>query len=424
MRDCADAEPPGAGGRGSSASRIREALWAAAGIHRDRPGCSQADAEVLVATDFERVAAEAEQQLRWLIGLAWQRGWQPRELMRYVRHRNRQLGPVMSALVVADRDRHDPRAVHPDWSAQVDALDAGDVPEAGWLLEVVEEETAELREQLTLLVAAMALLSAVPSLSTVLPRPGTDPSTWHRLEYHRAAADNPVLTKVRGLLAQAESTPYEAEAEAFTAKAQELMARYSIDEALVWSRSGQSDRPVTVRLPIDDPYAGQKAQLLHVVANHSRCKAVLHPGLGLVSVVGFASDLAACELLFTSLLVQSQAAMRAEAANSPSGSHTRGRAFRSAFLFAYACRIDKRLAEVNATVEAEAADSAAAIGDGSALLPVLVARADAIDDEIAATFGPLTKTSARRSYDALGWDRGVLAADRAQLRPDLPAAGA
>ena len=184
---------------------------------------------------------------------------------------------------------------------------------------------------------------------------------------------------------------------------------------LLWSRSDRSDRPLTIRLPIDDPYADQKSHLLHVVAKHSRCKAVTHQGLGLVSVVGFAADVAATEVLFTSLLVQSHAAMLAEAANAPPGARTRGRAFRSSFLFAYACRIDKRLAEVNEAVEAEAAER-----PGSDLLPVLAARADAIDEEIAATFGPLTASRARRSYDALGWDRGVLAADRAQLCPDLP----
>jgi hypothetical protein len=142
---------------------------------------------------------------------------------------------------------------------------------------------------------------------------------------------------------------------------------------------------------------------------------VTHQGLGLVSVVGFAGDVAATEVLFTSLLVQSHAAMLAEAANAPSGAHTRGRAFRSAFLFAYARRIDKRLVEVNETVEAEAADS-----PGSDLLPALAARAEVIDEAIAATFGPLTTSRARRLYDRLGWDRGVLAADRAQIQPVLP----
>ena len=40
------------------------------------------------------------------------------------------------------------------------------------------------------------------------------------------------LATIRGLLAKAEATEFAAEAEAFTAKASELMARYSLDEAM------------------------------------------------------------------------------------------------------------------------------------------------------------------------------------------------
>jgi hypothetical protein len=265
-----------------------------------------------------------------------------------------------------------------------------------------------------LIVRSFELLVDLGQLPTILPPPGTHVSDWHRRDDHRAT-DDPVLAKVRALLAQAESTTFEAEAETFTAKAQELMTRHAIDAALLWERTDRGARPVTIRLPIDDPYVNQKAHLLHVVARNSRCKAVQHADYGLVSVVGFAADVMAVELLFTSLLVQSHSAMHAEAATAPPGSHSRGRAFRTSFLFAYACRIDKRLSDVNESVEAEVVPST-----GSTLLPALAARSEAVDEEVAATFGRLTKSPAQRSYDRLGWDRGVLAADRAQLQPVLP----
>ena len=50
--------------------------------------------------------------------------------------------------------------------------------------------------------------------------------------------DAGVLAKVRALLAKAESTTFEAEAEALTAKAHQLMVRHTIDEALVAGRGG------------------------------------------------------------------------------------------------------------------------------------------------------------------------------------------
>ena len=384
-------------------------------MHRDRPACTQADVEVLVAADFEFVAAEGEEQLLWLIGLTWQHGWQPSELARHARRQDSALGRIVAALIHADDERRDPSTVHPQWAEQVDAVVHEDFTVVGWLHELVNDEVPDHVQRLHLVVSAMTLLATVGTVPTILPPPGTDPTTWNRRD---RPTDSPVLAKVRALLAQAESTTFEAEAETFTAKAQELMARHAIDSALLWARTDRGDRPVTIRLPIDDPYADQKTHLLHVVATHSRCKAVSHSPYGLHSVVGFATDVAATEVLFTSLLVQSQAAMLAEAANAAPGSRVRGRAFRSSFLLAYACRIDRRLAEVNESVEAEVGHR-----PGSTLLPVLAARADAIDEEIAATFGPLTRVRSRGgTSDRLGWERGALAADRAQLHPDLPPA--
>jgi hypothetical protein len=399
--------------------RIREALWAVAGIEHDRRGTDD-DLEVLVTAAFDQVASVAEEQLLWLVGVAWQRGWQPSELVRHARRCDRTLGLVVAALIVVDHHRRIPSTVHPQWAAQVEALEADDVAAGAWLANLVERRTSVHSQRLDVVVSAMVLLAELGTLPTILPPPGGDPSTWSRCDT-RGQADDPVLAKVRALLAQAESTTFEAEAETFTAKAQQLMARHAIDAAMVWSRTGRIHRPVTIRLQVDDPYANQKAHLLHVVAERSRCTAVSHPEFGLVAIVGFAVDVAATEMLYTSLLVQSHAAMLAEAASAPPGSHTRGRSFRTSFLFAYACRIDKRLAEINAAVEAET--SAASSLMSSDLLPVLASRADAIDEEIAATFGTLLRSRVQRSYDALGWNRGVLAADRAELRPDLPAAG-
>ena len=57
-------------------------------MHRDRPACTQADVEDLVGADLDDVAAEAEEQLLWLVGLAWQRGWQPSELARHARRKD------------------------------------------------------------------------------------------------------------------------------------------------------------------------------------------------------------------------------------------------------------------------------------------------------------------------------------------------
>jgi hypothetical protein len=212
------------------------------------------------------------------------------------------------------------------------------------------------------------------------------------------------------LLVQAESTTFEAEGMTFTAKAHELMARHAIDVAMVWARDGRDERPVTIRLPIDDPYADVKSFLLQLVAEHARCRSIFHPRYALSTVVGYASDVSATEMLFTSLLVQSQMAMQAEAAAAGPGNRVRSRSFRSSFLLAYAHRIDERLTEVNRAVESEVDENQ----EGS-LLPVLRAREDSVDEVVDELFGELCAGPVRAGRDSAGWVRGRLAADRAQL---------
>ena len=162
-------------------------------------------------------------------------------------------------------------------------------------------------------------------------------------------------------------------------------------------------------MPIDDPYADIKALLLHHVAVRSRCRAVRHVHYGLVSVVGFASDVVSAELLFTSLLVQSQVALQAEGAKAAPGARARSRSFRSSFLISYTRRVDQRLAEINAAVEGGTVD------DRCSLLPVLAAHDHVVDESVAQMFGELRSDVVRGGSDVAGWVRGKLAADLAQL---------
>ena len=84
------------------------------------------------------------------------------------------------------------------------------------------------------------------------------------------------LARIRKLLAQAEDpAATEAEAEAFNAKAAELMARHGIDAALL--AAGDPGREVVGDLVVDllAPYAYEKACLGTAVARGLRCSAVL-----------------------------------------------------------------------------------------------------------------------------------------------------
>jgi hypothetical protein len=111
----------------------------------------------------------------------------------------------------------------------------------------------------------------------------------------RSEPPTPLLDRVRKLLAKAEAdgvTP--AEAEALTAKAAELMARYGIDRALLAATQPETDKPADQIIDVDNPWAQVKAHLLTGIAAALRCQCVLlprrDPGTR-VHVFGYSSDL-------------------------------------------------------------------------------------------------------------------------------------
>jgi hypothetical protein len=367
------------------------------------------------------VEREAETIVDHLVSSQWDRGWQPAELARQARRGcTRAPGArLIVAAIVADHARRNPSALDPRWAIQVDALSPHAVDgRRGWLRTWLEADTPEWETALDAIIDALGNLGALPPLDELLPPPGA--STDHRrarytnrpTEPRAGGATDPMLERIRALLAKAESTDFEAEALAFTTKAQELMTRHAIDQAMVDSAANDSaEGPVAMRLPVDAPYADAKCYLLQVVAEASRCRAVYQSDVDLSTVVGFGSDLSAVEVLYTSLLVQVQRAMAEAAANAPPGTRTRSQAYRSAFLTSYAVRIAERLAEVNRVVVAEAETT-----HGSSLAPVLASRRDRVDDALDERFGSrLGQFRVRQGFDAAGHVGGRLAADRAQL---------
>lgn len=218
--------------------------------------------------------------------------------------------------------------------------------------------------------------------------------------------------RVRKLLAKAEhpSTP-PAEAELLSEKAAELIARHTIDLAVLDAAGCHRGRPVLRSVHVDPPYATAKALLLAAVAGCYRVRTALQeePGSGgrCCTLVGFDADIAATDLLFTSLLLQSANAMLAA---QPTRTR-RVRAFRHAFLLGYAAAIGQRLA---AAGERAAADPPTA-GHSTAL--VLADRQAAVDAAFAGYFPRL-----RRLRTTLSDSAGLAAGTAAGASADLSAA--
>ncbi|MFC8369699.1 DUF2786 domain-containing protein [Streptomyces sp. NPDC057239] len=325
------------------------------------------------------------------VATAWRRGWQPADLVRIVR---RELDDVhvrlVSALIRAQALRDD-RPRGPRWKAQLDEIGADDAPRG---------------DRFSYAVAVLELYRLLLRLPALEPLDETaaapDPSDRR--------PESRVLGRIRALLAKAEATGFPDEAEALSAKAQELMARHSVDEALLAAREPSAQAPGACRIGVEPPYEQAKAVLLDAVAGANHCRAVWNEPLGFSTVVGFSSDLEAVELLYTSLLVQATTAMtRAEAAQR-AGGRKRTKTFRQSFLAAYAHRVGTRLAAV---AETQVSDD---------LLPVLASRAVAVTERTDRLFPETTTTRLRGVSDAAGWEEGARAADDAQVRarPHLP----
>lgn len=218
-----------------------------------------------------------------------------------------------------------------------------------------------------------------------------------------------MLAKVRALLAKAESTTFEEEADALTAKAQELMARHAIDQAMLEGGNERGDGPSGRRIWVEDPYARAKSRLLASVADANRCRTVWDSMFAFSTVFGFVGDLDIVEVLYTSLLVQATRAMTAAGSVTDIDGRSRTRSFRQSFMMSFASRIWERLLAAT-----DSATEAAREVHGETLLPVLASREAMVDELVNQAFPHLVKRDVRISnWD--GWVAGRLAADRAHL---------
>lgn len=382
-----------------------------------------------------------------LLSAAWSNGWQPRDLCEYGRRR---LPPPLRTYLVdaiADEHRRYPSA-HPRWDGQLDAVGA-EVwwrPERYLLPQWAERHRQTRRDALHAAITVAGFLLGLPRLPQLSPPPGSSadasgPATGLAAVH---AADDKLLGRIRALLAKAEATEFPEEAEALSAKAQQLMARCSLDRALVEAGSGSRGRPGSAsgggsragptgrRIWVDPPYVSAKTHLVQAVAAANRCRSVSTDQLGFVTVLGDELDLRLVELLTTSLLVQADRAMLAgtgQRAGPGAGQRpgpgtvrhadpgrSRIRSYRRAFLLSYANRIGERLRQASTRTE-----DALRRSDADRLRPVLADRERQVDALLAELF-PHVVTRRVSVSNAAGWAAGRTAADLACLdtRPALP----
>lgn len=225
------------------------------------------------------------------------------------------------------------------------------------------------------------------------------------------------LDTVRKLLAKAEGAATAAEAETYTAKAVELMARHGIDAALVAAAHPGHDEIGALRVPLCDPYSAGKARLLGWSAVALGCRWVMHRGAGgrvlAVTVFGHASDRERVELLYTSLQLQATSQLVRLRPERPGESVA---AYRRSWLHGFAAEVHRRLVAAEQAAEHAAAGRHPDGGAGAAppVALVLADRRHRVESAFAAAFPRLA--SARRSVlSGSGYAAGTVAGERADL---------
>ncbi|MHA3700649.1 DUF2786 domain-containing protein [Jatrophihabitans sp. YIM 134969] len=338
------------------------------------------------------------------VAAAVESGWRPSDLdqlrsRRLTGHAALCLLDVLGEVTAADGRLR----TNPGWSAELravmTAVPAGaprprlaDPADTRWAIAHIVETALHV-------LGALSLLPRLPKAAPVTVD-------------EAGGAEAAMLVKVRALLVKAERTEFPHEAETYAAKAQSLMARHSIDAAML-SADGQAPTSGTAlhRIWLDAPYVRAKFSIVSAVARANRCEALLKPGFDFASVVGMRDDVRATVMLATSL--QLQAARGVARVRPDDGAWSSSvKTYRRSFLLAFADRIGERLREVRTEAEASA--------DQDRLLPVLVDRKAAVDRAVAEAF-PLMKTlRSTAALDPAGWAAGRAAADLARLGAATP----
>lgn len=214
-----------------------------------------------------------------------------------------------------------------------------------------------------------------------------------------------LVAKVRKLLAMAEGTTNQNEADAFSRKAAELIAANRIDPARLRAEP-TGDIAVREFELGRGAYVRGRLSLLTAIAKPQGCSVVFETRThGTVAfVAGFRSDLEAVELLYVSLHLQASARMAGERRATAAATQQ----FRRSFLFGYATQIGDMLAAAADDVGQQAHPS-------RSVLPALRARERQVADFAKREFGPIRAARRVTAPTATGWQAGQQAAARADL---------
>jgi hypothetical protein len=196
------------------------------------------------------------------------------------------------------------------------------------------------------------------------------------------------------------------------AKATELMSEYGINEAMANARGQTREKIIKKMIRIENPYSYDKATLLNWLAVELNCTVVNYKHRAVhvsTMIIGYESDVARLEMLYTSLLMQALGQLRNVR---PPGYTTPAwtREFRQNWFQGFNTRVAARVRESEKRA-AQKFDSEHGSG-GTSL--VLADRRVQVESFKAELF-PELKDFRKRNRGGYGRSEGLRAGDRADI---------
>jgi hypothetical protein len=254
-----------------------------------------------------------------------------------------------------------------------------------------------------------------------------------------------MIERVRGLLRMAEDPAVtDAESQAFTAKAAELMTRHAIAEAEARAERGEEAETVT-RLDFPVPGTGghgkARVQALAAIAGAYGCRSAVRGNTSAATertliVLGTRSALDSLQMLLPSVSLQMEASARfcarehvarlreRRSSDRSALAGERNRYYRS-FVRAYGDAVAQRIVELRTRIAEESGapggdgDSSPGQGEDSAPTTgtevVLRSDVDRVNEEFDRRFPDLRTTRGERTFSRDGYRAGYVRGSRAQL---------
>lgn len=229
--------------------------------------------------------------------------------------------------------------------------------------------------------------------------------------------DGKIVEKIRKILAKAEGTTNEAEAETFYAAATDLMQKYAVDLALVTAAGKNAEDTIDhVSISFGSTYWMAWRLVASIVGDAFGFKTLLidNGKNGHLEWIGWRSELQLAEVIWTSILIQAERAANQHMRDYPiSDREDRFREKRS-FIQGFGSRVGQRIkVQRESTLLAESRKHS---GDASgSLLPVLVDRGSRLDSYWSDILATTKKVKLGGQIKPGAYAAGTRAGDRADI---------